>query len=453
MLVNASVATGRLPRDVQAGFRVGCLLLSLVAVFALLRTLRWRRRDSGELVRLGGRGLALALIAGWLMFAAGAQPQVVGLHGFNGWVSYPVSTLTLPLSVFGVVALALWSARLCAERGWKVGVPAAFLLLVIGGLTNYRYELTFIALPVMLIALVLLPVSSREHLSTGRRAKWLMGGAYVAGFVPLLVWNRIMISRACAEADCYGGVSPSPSLAMVRTFLVNVISSVPVTGRTEIAGLLRSQGVSTDGVWTPTLWSVLAALAVLGVLAVAWWASRPPPSETAAEPEDARAQAVLCVMGAVLLVVGGLGAAAMMSLSRGAQSSMSAVGLLTRSSPATWFGLAFGLALLILALGLVRPRLALPSFVALGVALALLVTVKVPADRRIAVADDARMRATNQVFTEMVRGQTGEAANQRRCAVLDHVHRDMSPFYAEAVRHSSNRAFEHYWHVPFCARP
>ncbi len=451
VLIDASVASGRLPRDVLAVFRAGYLLLSLVAVYALLRTVRWRRRDSGELVRLAGRDRALALIAGALMFAAGAQAQLVGLAGFNGWVSYPVSTLTLPLSVFGVVALALWFARLGAERGGKVGVPAALTLLVVGGLTNYRYELTFLALPMVLIALVLLPVSSREHRSAGRRAKWLMGGAYVAGFVPLLIANRLMISRACARTDCYVGVTPSPGLAMFKTFAVNVVSSVPGTGRTEIAGLLRSQGVSTDGVWTPTLWSALAALVVIAVLAAAWWGSRPQPAEAAPDEESRHAQGVLCVVVAALLAVGGLGAAAIMALSRGAQESVSAVGFLNRNTPTTWFALAFGLTLLVLAVGLLRPRLAVPSFVALGLVLALLVTVKVPADGRITTADNALMGSSDQVFAEMVRGQKGAAANQRRCRILDEVDHDLSASYAEAVRRSSNQAFEHFWHVPFCA--
>jgi hypothetical protein len=105
----------------------------------------------------------------------------------------------------------------------------------------------------------------------------------------------------------------------------------------------------------------------------------------------------------------------------------------------------------VLALGLLRPRLALPSLVAVGLVLALLVAVKVPADQRIVVANNSFMRASNQVFAEMVRGQQGEAANQQRCRLFGEVKHDMSIFYNQTIRRTANLAFEHYWHVPFCA--
>ena len=70
--------------------------------------------DSGSLVRMESGTRAVAMVAGGLAFAAGAQPQHTGL---NGWLSYPVSTWTAAFSIFGVVALTLWLARLAAARG------------------------------------------------------------------------------------------------------------------------------------------------------------------------------------------------------------------------------------------------------------------------------------------------------------------------------------------------
>ena len=55
------------------------------------------------------------------------------------------------------------------------------------------------------------------------------------------------------------------------------------------------------------------------------------------------------------------------------------------------------------------------------------------------------------VFAEMVRGRQGEAANQRRCRLFVEVKHDMSIFYNQTIRRTANLAFEHYWHVPFCA--
>jgi hypothetical protein len=450
-MVETAVATGRPAHQVLAVFRIGYAALSLFAVYALLRAIRWRRRDSGSLVQLESRTRWLAMVAGGLAFAVGAQPQLAGLHGLNGWLSYPVSTWTAAFSILGVVALTLWLARLAAARGWVVAVPAALLLTVIGALTNYRYELTFPALPLTLIALALLPVSDLEHRAAGRRAKWLLGSAYVVGFVPVLVANRMLLSDACGAGGCYEGVSLALGPTMFRTFAINVVSSLPGTGRDEVLALLASESVPTDGTWTPTLWSVLTALALVATLAVAWRGGGPRHAESAG-PEETRAQIVLCLIGAALLMAGGLGAAAVMSLSERAQSSMSEIGLLYRHSVVTWTGLAFGAVLLVLALGLWRPRLAAPSFVALSLVMALLVATTMPADERIMAANASRMKPTIGVFDEVVRGETGDRAGHRRCRILRDVDREMSEFYAHQVRRSSKRSFERYWHTAFCER-
>jgi hypothetical protein len=450
-MVETAVATGRPVHQVLGVFKIGYAALSLFAVYALLRAIRWRRRDSGALVQMAGRTRTIAMVAGGLAFAVGAEPQVVGLHGLNGWLSYPVSTWTAAFSIFGVVALTLWLARLAAARGRVVAVPAALLLIVIGALSNYRYELTFPALPLTLLALALLPVSDLEDRAAGRRAKWVLGSAYVLGFVPVLVANRMLLSEGCNGGGCYEGVSLALGRTMFRTFGINVISSLPGTGREEVLALLNSESIRTDGTWTPTLWSVLTALALVATLALAWRASGPRQTESA-EPEETRAQAVLCVVGAAILMAGALGAAAVMSLSERAQSYMSEIGLLYRHSVITWSGLAFGVVLLVLALGLWRPRLAVPSFVALALVMALVVSTKMPADERVMAANTSRMKPTIEVFNEVVRGETGDRANHRRCRILRDVDREMSSFYAPNVRRSAKRSFERYWHAPFCDR-
>ena len=266
-MVETAVATGRPVHQVQGVFKIGYAALSLFAVYALLRAIRWRRRDSGSLVQMDGRTRAVAMITGGLAFAAGAQPQHTGL---NGWLSYPVSTWTAAFSIFGVVALMLWLARLAAVRGWVVAVPAAVLLTVIGVVSNFRYELTFPALPLTLLALAVLPVSDLEHRAAGRRAKWLLGSAYAVGFVAVLVANRMLVNDVCDGGGCYTGVSVALGPTMLRTFAINVASSIPVGGRTEVLDLLNSESVPTDGVWTPTLWSVLTALALVVTFALAW---------------------------------------------------------------------------------------------------------------------------------------------------------------------------------------
>ena len=255
------------------------------------------------------------------------------------------------------------------------------------------------------------------------------------GFVAVLVANRMLVSDVCAGGGCYDGVSFALGPTMFRTFAINVASSVPGTGREEILALLRSESVPTDGIWTPTLLSVLTALALVVTLALAW-RGRALRQTDSAGPEQTRAQAVLCVIGAVLLIAGALGAAAVMSLSERAQRLLPEIGLLYRHSVVTWTGLAFGAVLLVLALGLWRPRLAIPSFVALALVITLLAATRMPADGPIMVANTSRMESSIAVFDEVVRGETGDPANQRRCQILRDVDRKMSdPFYAPATTH------------------
>lgn len=451
-MVDTAVATGRPAHQVLAVFRIGYAALSLFAVYALLRALRWRRRDTGELERMTSRTRTIAMVAGGLAFAVGAQPQIVGNHGWNGWLSYPVSTWTAAFSIFGVVALALWLARLTAARGWAFGVPAVLVMALIGALTNYRYELTFPALPLTLIALALVPVTARSQQGAGRRAKWALGIAYVGGFLPLLIANRLMLRDVCSSDECYEGVTLALGQEMFRTFGVNVVSSIPGTGWDQVLGPFREEGIPSDGLWTPTLWSVLAALALVATLALAW-RSAGPAATSADDPETTRSQTMLCLVAALLLLLGGLGAAAVMSLSAKAQSGMSEIGMLYRHSVVTWTGLAFALVLLVLALGLLRPRLATPAFLALALGMALLVATKMPADERTMAANASAMEPTMKVFDEVVRGDTSDAANERRCRILRDVDREMSKFYARSVRRTSADVFERYWDTPFCARP
>lgn len=460
LTVDAAVATGRPVHHVQALLKAGYLALGLLAVHALLRTLRWRRRDTGALVALDRRTLVAATVAGGLLVAVGAQPQLVGPHGWNGWLSYPVSTWTATLSVFGVVALALWLARLAADRGARAGVPAAAALAAVGVLTNYRYELTFAAVPLVLVALAVVPVTDRGDRHDGVRAKLALGAAYLAGFVPLLLVHRRLVAEACARGECYGGVRPDLGPQVVGTWWRNVLSTVPGTGGDDVRQLLRAEGVPVDGAWTPTAWSAVVALLVLAVLLLAWrvgghaGARRGADSDTDAggDADEREARGRACLAGAGLLLLGTLGTAAVMSLSADAQAGVTEVGLLYRHVVVGWTGLAFALVLAVLALGLLRPRAAWPSYAALALATAVLTAVALPADGRVMDANASRMQSTTRVFAEVVRGDTGPASDARRCRLLRRVDREMTEFHAWRVGTGSRRAFRHYWGEPFCTR-
>jgi hypothetical protein len=162
------------------------LLLTLASVFtltALIRSLRWRRGD-GALVRLSGGTVLLCTLAGGVAFAVGSQPQILGHNGRNAWVNYPTHTYGAVVSIFGVVALVLWLTRLYAEGRHRVPIIVTLVLLAL--VTNFRYELVFSAVPLAVIALLLVPVTPGDRVAEGRRAKWVTGLAYAGVFLP--VW-------------------------------------------------------------------------------------------------------------------------------------------------------------------------------------------------------------------------------------------------------------------------
>ena len=106
--------------------------------------------------------------------------------------------------------------------------------------------------------------------------------------------------------------------------------------------------------------------------------------------------------------------------------------------------------LLVLALGLWRPRLGVPAFVALALVMALVVATRMPADGPIMVANTSRLEPTFEVLNEVALGETGDRANQRRCRILRDVDHEMGPGYTIRIRRGAERSFERFWHTAFC---
>ncbi len=134
-IVETSVVT-----DTPMYLLLGALKLLLTAasvltLTALVKSLRWRRRD-GALVRLSGGTVLLCTLAGGVLFAVGSQPQFLANNGRNAWVNYPTSTYGAVVSIFGVVALMLWLTRLYAEGRHRVAIIVTLVLLAI--VTNFR---------------------------------------------------------------------------------------------------------------------------------------------------------------------------------------------------------------------------------------------------------------------------------------------------------------------------
>lgn len=451
-VVDTAVALDKPITWVVGFLKLGLAAVSLLCVVALVRALRWRTR-SGTLVRATGSSLAVLGAVGAMAFAAGAQPQLTGASGLNGWISYPVSTWSAPASVFGVTALVLWLARLSAERGPWVKAGSAVVLVLLGLVTNLRYELVFPAVPLALLALLVVPVTDREHRREGRRAKWLTGLAYAVGFFPVFVAVRLHLRAVCAQQDCYRGVELGLDADAVRSLWINTVSPVPGTGRRHVRELLDRHGMDLTGVWTPTATSVAIALfAVVLVLVLARLAG--PRGRGVGEGDDERrARATLHLVGACLLLVGAGGTAVLMSLSAGAQAGVDSVGILYRHAVLAWLAYSAAAVLLAQACAYRWPRAGLAPWAALAVLLAGVVMTQVPANARALEADRAELRLSERVNWQTVHGDLDPAADQRRCETAAAVRARIADPPARLMLNGADRTFRRLWDQPFCTEP
>ncbi len=205
-IVETSVVT-----DTPISLLLGALKLLLTAasvltLTALVKSLRWRRRD-GALVRLSGGTVLLCTLAGGVLFAVGSQPAFLGRSGLNAWVNYPTNTYGAVVSIFGVVALMLWLTRLYAEGRHRVAIIVTLVLLAI--VTNLRYELGFTAVPLAVIALLLVPLTPGDRVAEGRRAKWVTGLAYVGVFLPVFAALRWYLQVICESGPATQASHPA----------------------------------------------------------------------------------------------------------------------------------------------------------------------------------------------------------------------------------------------------
>jgi hypothetical protein len=424
------------------------LLLTLASVFtltALIRSLRWRRGD-GALVRLSGGTVLLCTLAG----------GVLGHNGRNAWVNYPTHTYGAVVSIFGVVALVLWLTRLYAEGRHRVPIIVTLVLLAL--VTNFRYELVFSAVPLAVIALLLVPVTPGDRVAEGRRAKWVTGLAYAGVFLPVLVVLRWYLRGICESGSCYKGVTISLSSELPRTFWLNVVSGVPGLGTKPATNFVDLSGISTRGMYTPTTTSLLVALGLALALLLCWWFTRPsslPPlsaSSRALDDDVARGpdEARILAIGAGLCLLGALGAAGLMSLSEAAQVGMK-LGQLYRHTVVAWAGMAWAVVLAVLALGSCWRRVGAVAWVALTLTTAILAAVQLPANERSLAADRAVNSPTASAFDALRRGDLSSGANTYRCRLeqkmlLEPSSKDGASNTVDAF----NNAFRRYWGQDFC---
>ena len=452
VVIETSVGTGTPTYLVNGLLKLLLAAVAVLTLAALLKSLRCRRRD-GALVRLPGRTVVVSTLMGGVLFALGSQPAFHEVVGRNGWVNYPTHTYGAALSILGVTALVLWWTRLYAEGRFRI--PIILGLVVLAVLTNLRYELVFPAAPLSLIALLLVPLTPAQRSREGRLAKWVTGVSFVGIFMVVLVVLRVYVRQVCEVDVCYSGTTTRLSWDIVGAFWQNVASSVPGTTAPRVSGFVESWGISAQGMYAPTAWSLVVGTALAVALLAGWWATRPDASPEVTDREEPPAEdgiahgldeARLLGLGALLCLLGALGAAGVMSLSVEAQSSPE-LGLPYRHTVLTWAGIAWAVGLAALALRQRSPRTGAATWIALSLAVGAAAACLLPANERSLTADRLATRASAAAFTALVNGSLSNEANAHRCRLVPQLREER-----DDVARVVDDAFRRYWGQSFCRR-
>jgi hypothetical protein len=456
-IVKVAVATSTPIAVYQALLKLALFGGGILTVLAFIRSLRWRSSD-GRLVQVSRRALVLVGMAGTLTVAVGVQAQN---QDRNGWTAYPVSTYGAVISIFGSIALLLWLTRLVAERSRAMTVAAIVVLILLAIATNFRYELTFPAVPIAAIALVVVPVTDRARRGAGRRAKVVTGSAYVGAFISFFVATRVYLARVCGNQDCYVGVEPELGLAAVRTAAYNFLSAIPGAGGNELRANLDRVGWGDRYPVPPQWWSVLVGVGALVALLTTWWSMRRShpvavDSDTGVHGPSAlnRAEALMLFVGAGLAMLVALGTAVVMGLSGQSHDIITQPGTPYRNTMVSWTSLAFCLVLVVVALGIVRPRrAALVTWTALAVSIGTIAALTLPGNLMALRAHRITHTVTEAFNWEVVKGDLTPAGDARRCELFAEIEQESTPRVQRSMRNYSTVAFQQFYGQSFCIDP
>jgi hypothetical protein len=454
-LTELSVATST-PIPVYLAFLKLMLLGGGIAtVVAFVRSLRWRAAD-GTLVRVSRRSLTLLTVGGTLAVVIGVQAQQPDR---NGWTAYPVLTYGAVISIFGSIALLLWLTRLVATGSRRITIAAVVVLALLGLITNFRYELVFAAVPVAAVALLVVPVTGNADRAAGRRAKLITGAAYFGSFVPVFIAIRLYLAHVCSQHWCYPGVRTELGPGAVRTTVYDLMSSFPGPGRNELRAELDRVGWASRYSLLPTWWSVLIGIGAIAAMLILWWAlqhDRSPSSDlgnVVQRPgEQRRAEAILLAVGAGLSLLVAVGAAAVIGIGSRSQDVIVAPGIPYRNAVVTWFGLAFCLVLLVVAVGILSSmRGALLTWGALAAVIGIVAAVFMPVNLMALRATRITHQFTEAINWEFVKGDTTPQGEARRCALYANISGKTVGYAENAFLNHLNPAFEVYHGRPFCS--
>jgi hypothetical protein len=238
------------------------------------------------------------------------------------------------------------------------------------------------------------------------------------------------------------------------------MSSVPGPGRNELLTDLKGVGWASRYPVLPTWWSVLIGIGAIAAMLLLWWAMRHDDRAVRADldgsrdqpAEQRRAEAILLAVGAGLSLLVAVGAAAVMGISSRSQDIITAPGTPYRNAVVTWFGLAFGLVFIVVAVGILSSkRGALLTWGALAAVIGIVAAIFLPPNLMALRASRISHEYTEAINWEFVQGDTTPQGEARRCALYAALNPHTVGYAERAFRLYTNEAFEAVHGRPFCS--
>jgi hypothetical protein len=436
---------------VQALVKLTLLALAVFACWAFLRSLRWRSLD-GALVRLSSRSVWLVTLTTAALLSVGAQAHS---QFRNGWTSYAPLTYVAVVVIIGTATGILYLSRKVAAGGAVWTITAIVLAVIAGVSLNISYELYYVAVPIVVLVLLIQPVHSDSRI--GRRAAWIVGGAFVAAFSAVFVAIRLWIASACSDKECYSGTELELSSALIGTFARNVLGAVPGAARSELEEDLASVGWTDrmPGLVSPAALLVATALAIGFVYLGFRISGMRDPLDTTTQEHSPRLESRLLLITALVPASAGVGSALVMALSVQAQDVIDSIGDPYRNTMATWTLFAFAGSMVIRAATLVWSRRAATALV-IGVAVAMVAMGAHALTTNLPALAASRAHPTtiivDSIQWETVLGDLTRAGDERRCQTLEDLSESrIGSGSLNRITSGAEAAFQHYHGQSYCS--
>lgn len=433
--------------------KIAFLALTVASVAALLVQVRFATRR-GEVRGLRRSTMAFLVLALPLATALGAKAQVIG--GLNGWIHYPVLTLTAVPTIFLTAALCLWLMRKLHGDYRRWLVRSVVLLLVVAVILNYSYEFVAVAIPVAALAIVLQWWATRTAGFSDWKPAATVGAALVGGFTVLFLFNRWRLSQwdCVQDGTCYGGsFLDFDPLTLVMNFAGALPSSVTPT----IESVMQETGRELPPAITG--WGGLVGVAAVALLGAAWAAvrAREARRQTSGRLRDADLrESVGLLMVLAISGVTALGVSLVSGLTSRAIGQVQTPEMPYRSGPAVWTALALVLVILFSMLFERLPAAGRQALtVVTGTVVVLAVTHLLPLNLAVAQAERAmpRAQAVDAIHWDVVLGDLTPRGDAQRCSnAARYTSVVGSSGYFDRTIDSAEVAFEYLYGVAYCSQ-